>query len=237
MEKRWNHYFAQLRNKYNMRVSSKEPLVIHLDGKEITRNKTYNLFDEKSPDSFLNVMEKVVKHFTTKYSCFAIYGIDEVAFIFEEPEILINDTNDGNNKRTDDIISIFSQYFYEYFNKLNNKEPVYWHGKCFSIPKGKINSYIKYKSIVTRNVLTTYFLKRIGVSDAGKIKLEEKINMCKKHDFYERDLKEIINGILYYNGDRIDIEEFLKGNMKKIETKENNNNENNNQFIDLSSWN
>ena len=40
----WNNYFFQIQKKYVMRVSTKKPLVIRLDGKGITKNKGINLF-------------------------------------------------------------------------------------------------------------------------------------------------------------------------------------------------
>lgn len=97
---------------------------------------------------------------------------------------------------------------------MNKGENIFWHGECFSIPNGKINSYIKYKSGVIKNVLTTYFLKKNNIHNAGKIKLSEKIEKCKEYDGYEKYLKDIENGILYLNGDRIEIDEFLNGNIK-----------------------
>lgn len=35
----WNSYFFQIQSKYSMRVSFKNPLVIRLDGKDVTKNK------------------------------------------------------------------------------------------------------------------------------------------------------------------------------------------------------
>lgn len=230
----WNDYFANLRNKYNMRVSSKNPLIINLDGKNITKGGIFSLLDNTSNNSFLGVMEKTVEYFTRKYNCISIFGTDEVSFIFEDPMILINDINSKENKKTDEIISMFSQYFFDYFNTLNEKEKIYWHGECFSIPAGKVNSYILYKMKSIKNVLTTYFLKKNGVKDAGKIKLEQKIEECKKYDYYESNLKDILNGILYYKGERIDNEEYLQGNIKVISKTPK---KDNTDFLDLSSWN
>lgn len=231
----WKDYFLNLRNKYSMRVSSKEPLVINLDGKNITKSGKFSLVDNTNSNSFFGIMENTVQYFTKKYNCIAIFGTDEVSFIFEKPLLLINDINDKSNKKNDEIISMFSQYFFDYFNSLNQIEKVFWHGECFSIPKGKINSYIKYKMSSIKNVVTTYFLKKNGVQNAGKIKLEEKIEQCKKYDYYESNLKDIIDGVLYYNGDRININEFLNGNIEVIKKEENKNTTC--DYIDLSSWN
>ena len=37
----WNSYFFQIQSKYSMRVSFKNPLVIRLDGKDVTKNKKW----------------------------------------------------------------------------------------------------------------------------------------------------------------------------------------------------
>ncbi len=81
--------------------------------------------------------------------------------------------------------------------------------------------------------MITYLLKRNGVKDAGKLKLQEKIEMCRKYDCYEKTLKEIENGILYKDGYRIDIEEFLKGNIKIIEQEEKKIED---EYFDITKW-
>ena len=214
----WNNYFAQIRKKYSMRVSFTEPLIINLDGKDVTKNNNINLLI-KHDNGFLDTMEKTVKYFSKKYDCISMFGADEVSFIFLKPEDLIRDLNSDNNNSSNEIIAVFSQYFFDYFNSITNTEKIFWHGKCFSIPSGKVNSYIKYKKKLIQNVITTYLLKKNNIVDAGKMPAEERIKKCEEYNEYN-ELKKIINGILYKNGDRIDIEEFLNGNIKVIGTEE-----------------
>lgn len=38
-----------------------------------------------------------------------------------------------------EIVSIFSQHFYRYFNEKYENGPVYWHCKCSNIPRKKSN--------------------------------------------------------------------------------------------------
>lgn len=59
----WQSYFFQIQNKYNMRVSLKNPLVIRLDGKNVTKNKSYDLLNNFD-GSFRNSLEKSVQYFT-----------------------------------------------------------------------------------------------------------------------------------------------------------------------------
>ena len=108
----WNNYFYQIRKKYSMRLSTKNPLVINLDGKDVTKNKNMNIIININNQSFLNKLEKTVEYFTDKYECLAIYGADEVSFIFEEPMKLINDLNTDQSTYSTEVISVFSQYYF-----------------------------------------------------------------------------------------------------------------------------
>lgn len=211
----WNDYFANIRNKYSMRVSKTKPLIIDLDGKNVTSNVNYSLLANQE-GSFLYTMEQTVKKFTKDFECMSIFGVDEVSFIFDSAEKIIDRINSNKNFKTDEIISVFSQYFFAEFNKENKEKPIFWHGKCYSIEENKKLSYIKYKSQSILNVFTTYFLKKNGVKDAGNIKLDKKIEQCNSIDFY-KDVEEYSKGILYYKGERISLDEYLNGNIKPIQ--------------------
>lgn len=211
----WNNYFYQIRKKYSMRVSTKKPLVINLDGKDVTKNKTLNIIDSYNT-SFLSNMDKTVRFFSEKYKCLAIYGADEVSFIFENPMEFIEDLNTDKSTYSTEIISVFSQYFYDYYNKYDLHRKIFWHGKCFSIQEEKIRSYIKYKSKLIHVLVTTYFLKKKGIVNAGNIQLREKINMCMEYNDYIA-ISDIEKGVLYFKGHKIDIDEFLKGNIEVLD--------------------
>lgn len=210
----WQNYFFQIQSKYSMRVSFNNPLVIRLDGKNVTKSDSYDLLNNYD-GSFLNSLERTVKYFTEKYHCLAIFGSDEVSFIFQKPMTVIRDLDKDEVNRTSEIISLFSQYFFDYFNSLNLHSKIFWHGKCFSIKEEKINSYLKFRSKIIKNVMTTYFLKKNG-KRMGNSKIEEKELECKKLPNYE-NLEKIQNGILYFDGKEIDLEEFYNGNMKIID--------------------
>ena len=212
----WNNYFYQIRKKYSMRLSTKNPLVINLDGKNITKDKNINIID-KFNNSFLENLEKTVKFFSQRYNCLAIFGADEVSFIFENPMQLIDDMNTDKSNYSVEIISVFSQYFYDYYNNYNLHEKVFWHGKCFSIPKEKVTSYIKYKSKLIQVLVTTYFLKKKGVVDAGNISLKDKLKLCNEYVDYTT-VSRIEKGVLYYKGHKIDVDEFLNGTIKYLDS-------------------
>ena len=226
----WNSYFFQIQSKYSMRVSFKNPLVIRLDGKDVTKNKKYDLLNNYE-GNFRNTLEKTAEFFTRKYKCFAILGSDEISFIFTDPLVVISDLDKEKWNSSNEIISVFSQYFFDYFNEHNKQSKVFWHGKCFSIRNEKINSYIKFRSSIIKNVMTTYFLSKYNIK-MGKEKQEKREIECKKLQGYEV-LEDIQNGVLYLEGDRIDIIEFYKGNIKKVKSTEHKSSD---LYIDLTNF-
>lgn len=226
----WNSYFFQIQSKYSMRVSFKNPLVIRLDGKDVTKNKKYDLLNNYE-GNFRNTLEKTAEFFTRKYKCLAILGSDEISFIFTDPLVVISDLDKEKWNTSNEIISVFSQYFFDYFNEHNKQSKVFWHGKCFSIRNEKINSYIKFRSGIIKNVMTTYFLSKYNIK-MGKEKQEKREIECKKLQGYEV-LEDIQNGVLYLEGDRIDIIEFYKGNIKKVKSTEH---KSSNLYIDLTNF-
>ena len=226
----WNSYFFQIQSKYSMRVSFKNPLVIRLDGKDVTKNKKYDLLNNYE-GNFRNTLEKTAEFFTRKYKCLAILGSDEISFIFTDPLVVISDLDKEKWNTSNEIISVFSQYFFDYFNEHNKQSKVFWHGKCFSIKNEKINSYIKFRSSVIKNVMTTYFLSKYNIK-MGKEKQEKREIECKKLQGFEV-LEDIQNGVLYLEGDRIDITEFYKGNIKKVKSTEHKSSD---LYIDLTNF-
>lgn len=226
----WNSYFFQIQSKYSMRVSFKNPLVIRLDGKDVTKNKKYDLLNNYE-GNFRNTLEKTAEFFTKKYKCLAILGSDEISFIFTDPLVVISDLDKEKWNTSNEIISVFSQYFFDYFNEQNKQSKVFWHGKCFSIKNEKINSYIKFRSSVIKNVMTTYFLSKYNIK-MGKEKQEKREIKCKKLQGYDV-LEDIQNGVLYLEGDRIDITEFYKGNIKKVKSTEHKSSD---LYIDLTNF-
>ena len=226
----WNSYFFQIQSKYSMRVSFKNPLVIRLDGKDVTKNKKYDLLNNYE-GNFRNTLEKTAEFFTRKYKCLAILGSDEISFIFTDPLVVISDLDKEKWNSSNEIISVFSQYFFDYFNEHNKQSKVFWHGKCFSIRNEKINSYIKFRSSIIKNVMTTYFLSKYNIK-MGKEKQEKREIECKKLQGYEV-LEDIQDGVLYLEGDRIDIIEFYKGNIKKVKSTEH---KSSNLYIDLTNF-
>ncbi|MBQ3408432.1 MAG: hypothetical protein IJH12_04415 [Clostridia bacterium] len=211
----WHSYFYQIQKKYSMRVSKKDSLIIRLDGKNATKTRK-NDFLNNYPGSFINSMEACAKYFTKKYNCYAMLGSDEISFIFPKPSNVINDLDKEHDDHSNEISALFSQYYFDYFNNIYKLEKIFWHAKCFSIDKNKIVSYLKFRSNVIANVLTTYFLIKNNSYRGGNDSLEQRIEKCKKSQNYFV-LKDIQNGVLYYNGLKIDLNEFYNGNIKELD--------------------
>ena len=227
---KWNNYFGNIQNKYNLKMNKNQPIVLFVDGKDITKSLQHDLITEER-NSFNDILEQTVKMFSEKYECLAISGVDEVSFIFENSK-KIQEILPIKTYRAHDIISLFSQQFYKIFNEKYKKGPVYWHCKCSNIPKGKIKSYIKFRSLTIYELKLTYFLKRKQFRDSGKIALFEKENKAKEILGYD-EIKESVKGNLYIKGYQIDLEAFLQDKIIKIPTKER---EEKKQYFDLSDF-
>lgn len=211
----WKDYFYQLQKKYNMRLSTKEALVIRLDGKDVTKSNDINLL-YRVKGNFIDTFYECAQYFSKKYSCYAIFGTDEISFIISEPMKLIEDLEPSKNNHANEIIALFSQYFFNFFNNGYNGYTTFFHAKCFSIPEGKIESYIKYRSGSIRNVITTYFLKRNNIKTSN-LNMNQKITKCNEFKEYE-NIKQIEKGVLYFNGKKVDIADFFNNDKKDIST-------------------
>ena len=206
----WYSYFFGLQKKYSMRLSMTSPLVVRLDGKSVTRDKSINILDNYK-GSFSDILTKCAEYFTTKYEGYAIFGCDEISFIFTNPKAIFKDFSSESENYSNEFISLFSQYFCDYFNTLFKERKIFWHAKCFSIPQGKIVSYIKHRMKVIANVNTTYFLIKNRMY-TDNMNLEERIKKCEQIKEYSQ-IKNIENGTLVYNGKKIILNEFLNGNI------------------------
>ena len=61
--KKWNNYFRNIENKYSLKMNINNPIVIFIDGKDITKSLKYNLIAENK-DSFNDIFEQTIKYFS-----------------------------------------------------------------------------------------------------------------------------------------------------------------------------
>ena len=204
----------EIQKKYTMKLSSNKTLVIRLDGKDVTKDENINfLYSHKG--SFLSALKDAAKYFSKKYGCFAYCGTDEISFILENPKLLFEDIQSDTSYFSQETISVFSEYFYDFFINSYKDRKIFWHAKCFSIPTEKINSYIKYREKIIQNVIVTYFLKKNNIRNVGNEKLNKRIDMCKTFSEYKL-LEDEMLGNLFYNGDKIDVTAFINDSVKVI---------------------
>lgn len=119
LERKWYNYYNNMRNKYDVRLSINKPLIVSLDAKYLSKGERNVLLNEEN--NFFDSMKKTVKFFTSKYNCIAICGSDKISFIIENIENFANSIHNDKKYRVHDIASVFSQYFFEYFNNLYNR--------------------------------------------------------------------------------------------------------------------
>ena len=181
--KKWINYFDNISNKYNLKMNKNNTIVIFIDGKDITKSSKHNLIIENK-NSFNDILEQTVKYFSQELECISILGVDEVSFIINDWKKL-EEFIPLRKYRAHDLVSIFSQRFYKYFNDRYSNGPVYWHCKCSNIPKGKIKSYIKFRSLTILELNLTYYLKRKNFKNAGNINLAEKKQKCEEFSDYK----------------------------------------------------
>lgn len=214
----WNNYFFQIQKKYDMRISTKEPFVIRFDGKKVTRNKEIDLLDMYE-GSFFDKLLKTANMFSEKYNCYALFGADEISFIIPNPVLVINDLEgDDNSNYSHELLALFTQNFFDYFNHFDTSKKIFWHGKCFSISHDKIISYIRYRTTIIKNVMVTYLLKKNNLNSS--LTLLKKEEMCKGLPEYF-NFNKIKNGILCFNGEKISLSDFINnGIVIKEETGE-----------------
>ena len=59
----WYSYFRKIQDKYSMRVSLKNPLIIRLDGKNVTKNSSFDLINNYA-GGFVGSLEKTAAYFS-----------------------------------------------------------------------------------------------------------------------------------------------------------------------------
>lgn len=229
----WQSYFYQIQAKYNVRLSTKKPLVVRLDGKDVTKNKNLDLLNDYD-GSFLNTLEKAAQAISLKYGCLCIFGSDEISFIIQNPMPIFKEFDKDMYTSSNEFVSLFSQYFFDVFNNFNKGPNIFWHAKCFSINEDKIISYLKYRSTIIKNVMTTYYLIRKDAYRSNE-NLKKRSEKCKRFDDY-KVLDNVQNGILYYDGKRLNLGNYYDGTITETKKQIKPSSENTSDFLDLTDF-
>lgn len=200
-------YFKNIENKYKSKISTNKALVIRLDGRNVCKNKNINILNENK--GFASTMKIVAEKISSNYGCIVYVASDEINIIIDNT---INIIRKFKSSDTQKISSLISQEVFFYFNKFFKEQLVYFDSRCFSIEKNKIMSYLKYRRNCSINVLTQYFAKlyldkekRINLSlkELDEILINE-VDEYSKRSKYQRE------GLAYYLGNKLDIENIDK---------------------------
>ena len=100
-----------------MQISKTKTLVIRLDGKDVTKDENIN-FLANNVGSFSHSLEIIASSISRKYDCYCLFGTDEISFIVQNPEKFLNEIQAENEYFSNEIISVFSQYFFYHFNQI-----------------------------------------------------------------------------------------------------------------------
>lgn len=189
------NYFKTIENKYRNQLSKNKPLVIRIDGKNITKSWKYDLFHE---NGFLNITEMIARNMIKYFNKCKIYvALDEINFIFEDPNVFFDRYEDTDalycsNIFLQDFVKIFWNYYPE----------VKFGISIFNIENDKINSYLKYRKSCCYNAAVYYYCKRNLPKDVYvNKKLSDIVKYLKENNLYQQleDNKLFLNGKVIKN--------------------------------------
>lgn len=172
------NYFKTVENKYRTQLSRKKPLVVRLDGKNITKSRHYDLMHE---NGFLATTEMIANALLKIFPKCKIYiALDEINFIFTDPNVFFNRYEDTDAMYCANIfLQDFVKVFWNYYPEIKFGISV------FNIDEDKIDSYIRYRKKCCYNAAIFYYAKRnlIKKNYVGK-KLQEVVNFLQTENLY-----------------------------------------------------
>lgn len=192
------NYFKMIETKYSSQISFEKPIIIRLDGKDVTKNPNINILDTNK-DEFADSLKNTASYLSLKYNCIALSSTDEISLIFLNTEIFKNKFKSNKCQKSSSIIA---QEVFQIFNSYYRKNTIFFDARTFNIPKDKIKSYIKYRVVSAHNVNITYLSKKIFPYKIRRNKkLTELKKMLQNTSFKELSNSKYINeGFIFYNG-------------------------------------
>ncbi len=153
----YNYKFKELEKKYRIYLNKEKPLVIRLDGKNITKNhREINLLTSNFTQDLHQSVKNCIK--TTYNSNATIYSIlDETSIAFESGEDFFSCFDDTNQIYASNI---FLQDFLSYFWKKPEYQNVKFGISMFSLLNQQaIETYIAERKRLGRIVAIDYYAK------------------------------------------------------------------------------
>ena len=172
------NYFKNIENKYKKQLSKQKPVVIRLDGRNVTKSGKYNFY---SKNLFSAALESVGTYFVEHFHCIVYIAMDEISFIFENPDDFFAIYEDNNTLYCSNLFLLdFIKLFWTICP--NEKFGV----TIFNIEKNKIESYIKYRKSLCYNCAIHYYAKHnIQKQYYVNKKLAEIVDYLKENDLYK----------------------------------------------------
>lgn len=176
-------YFKNLENKYRAQLSKNNPLVIRLDGKDITKNfEKYNLMD---PDGFTYSLYDTAKNVCSAYHCRIYAVMDELSIIFLNPHEFFSKFTTVDSLRCGCVfLQDFIEYYWEHYEHVKFKISI------FSIKYDVIESYINSREKTGENTSVFYFAKHfLDKDEYTNKKKEDIVSVIKKKNLYNKYLE------------------------------------------------
>ena len=201
------NYFKMIEDKYKTRLSFKKPIIIRLDGKNITKNKEIDMLNEDL-NEFAYALKETASYMSRKFNCITLASSDEINIIINNPNLLYRIYGSMECQK---ISSLIAQDVGFLFNSNYQGARVLFDARTFNIPNDKIKSYIVYRTQSARNLYTVYFAKKfLTPSERRKKKISEieYILSSFSHDFKNRSEHQRI-GSSFYNGVPVEVSLLL----------------------------
>lgn len=197
------NYFKNIENKYRTQLSRKKPLIIRLDGHNVTKNPDMKFMgDNTFTKSLAKAGEDIIKVFN---DCKVYVALDEISFIFTNPSEFFERYDDCNTTDCSNLFLLdFVKLFWNYYYGTN------FGVSIFNINSDKIESYIKYRQKSAYNTAIFYYAKRYIPKKyyVGK-SLNDVVQYLKENDL----LKNIEKDDVFLNGKLIQYKDFLDDKM------------------------
>lgn len=201
-------YFEDIKDRYTLQIGANKTLVLFFDAMHATNNPQVDIFSADSK-GFSSRLVSTAKEFCNRFNAIAVVGVDEITFIVEKPQPILN-----RYKNTEaDILTVLSQEICLYFNGIYKPtKPMYFHGRLFCIrPEFKLG-FINYQMRRQHNVLTSQFLKRFRAADM-QTNLEDKLKVCNSLDDYRGMHDYFKYGGVIQGNKLYDPREYSNGNL------------------------
>lgn len=147
-----NAYFGKLIREQLMRLFFDRPLILFIDGRDITKNhQTYHLMTGK----FMDAMVKAAESAAGDVPCYIYALLDEVSIVFPNPQKLLQRNEYSYH---DEVCGFFLQDFCREFWKTYPE--VRFHIKAYNLASSKdIQEFFLWRKERSRLALLVYIAK------------------------------------------------------------------------------